>query len=540
MSTVPLTASANVEKNHGEFLELLGLAEMCCAQGRFAAAAGYAQAAAQHAWLNPNGLFASDRLERLLAELAMRVPRPKAPRRGRSERTADPTRVLHVITQAYQTGGSTQFVACWIDDEPARQHSICLTQQGVTEVPEKIRLRTGRPGSLVRLDSGRGSLLDRALVLRRLAAQADVVLLNVHPHDVVPSIALSGQRGLPPIVYVNHADHVFWIGTRVANTVLNMRLSGSELAADRRGIERDRLNLTCRPLRPVGRTVSRDEAKHSFGIEPSDILVVTAADGSKYRSIGQPSLVEMVLPVVESNSRLRLLAAGPAPEGEWAEAAHRTGGRITALGPLPDVSTLHQAADLYLDSYPFSSLTSLLEAGSFGTPFITYRGHPESCGVLGADTHGLDQFMVRPGNPDELRADLARLAADTPVREELGAAIQRAIVDTHTGPGWRAGVERLYAEAALSRPDPDPAPVDRRCDTLDQLLVSVMDRTGFSRGIDGVLTEQLNLLPVRERISVARRLRADGSSPRLRNVVPTWMLLPLLRARRRLRSARRS
>jgi hypothetical protein len=536
VSTLPLAQTVNLDRNYAEFLDLLDLAEARRDEGRLEAAAVYAQAAAQHAWLNPNGLFASDRLEGLVADLASKVEGPAA----RCPRTAEPTSVLHVVTQAYQSGGSTQFVACWIDEDLERQHRICLTQQGANDIPEKIASRSTSSGALIRLDDGPGSLLDRARALRRLALEAQVVLLNVHPHDVVPSIAFSGQSGFPPIIYVNHADHVFWLGTRTAETVLNMRLSGSQLAAERRGIEPGRSNLTCRPLRPVGRTISRDDAKRSFGLAPSDILIVTAADGSKYRSIGQPSLLDMILPAFSSNTRLRLLAAGPRPEGEWANAEIQTQGRIKALGPLPEVSTLHQAADIYLDSYPFASLTSLLEAGSFGTPSITYRAHPDSCAVLGADTHGLDQFMVRPTNPDDLRAEIGKLAGDDEARQGLGSAIQRAIVETHTGPGWRKGIGQLYQAAAQSFPVPVPKVTDRGADTLDELITLVMARTGYSRGIDGVLSAQLNLLPFRERVAIASGLSARGKKPNLRRMLPIWILLPALRTVRRFRSLRRS
>jgi glycosyltransferase involved in cell wall biosynthesis len=514
-------AAALVAENSAQLEVLVRRAEEAFAAGRRESAAVHVQIAAEFAWLHHSGRFASPRLERLVGLLGDAVPDGG----GRAGQAAGTT--LHVVTTVYQTGGPTQAISCWVAQDTGHRHTVCVTRQGPGAVPEKLTSRLGDRVGLVRLDNRPGSLLRRAAELRALAVGAEAVLLHTHPYDVVPLLAFARPWGSaaipgPSVTYVNHADHVFWLGTGAADRVMNMRASGRELTTTRRGIPDGRNVTIARPLLPRPRELERAEARRHYDVDDDQVLVVTAAETSKYRGVDGPGFLDLLEPVVAAHPEVVLLAAGPSPtEQAWRDAAGRTGGRIRALGLLPDVAVLQQAADVYVDSFPFASLTSLLEAGAYGAPVVTYRGHPDGCGVLGSDTEGVDPFMVRASDPEELAERMAGLVRDAAARELLGKATAEAILDTHTGPGWRAALAPLYDAPSGSRAVGD-AP--ERTDPVDLLVAHVMGGSQFSRGVMGVEAAQVGLLPAGERTRLWLSLLRRGARPSLRSLLPEWSL----------------
>ena len=321
----------------------------------------------------------------------------------------------------------------------------------------------------------------------------------------------------------------------MTSLLLNMRESGASLALRRRGIHPDRSMTLARPLNPRGRALSRADAKRRLGIDPDQLVLLTAADGSKYRPVAGPSLLARVLPTIAARPEVVFLAAGPRAEGEWAEASTASGGRVRALGLLDDPFLVQQAADVYLDSFPFSSLTSLLEVGSLETPVVTYAGHPEGCEVFGADTPEVDEHIHRPATPEDLAETLESLLVDRTRREESGRAVRDSITASHTGAGWRAGLDRLVEEAARVPAPPDPEPVDRQEEDVDRLVLAVMERTGWSRGRAGSIRSTLSLFPAPARVALGAELIRSGTRPGLREVVPDHAVPAIARLAARVR-----
>ncbi|MCG8351025.1 MAG: hypothetical protein MI924_24920, partial [Chloroflexales bacterium] len=236
MSTNDITDGRAIVLEHlAAFERMVARAEAFARSGQYQAAAVFAQIAAKYAVSQHTGLFASPQLERLLVAIGRRLPELHGTIQPR--RAKEPRRILHVLTQVARVGGHTRMLWRWIEQDGARQHSVVLTRQGAVKMPDMLRKAVeASGGALYALDNQPGNILSWAATLRAIASRADIVVLHVNPDDVIPVLAFADKARRPPTIYINHADHIFWIGVAVADILANLRFSGQDLAIARRGV----------------------------------------------------------------------------------------------------------------------------------------------------------------------------------------------------------------------------------------------------------------------------------------------------------------
>lgn len=496
-----------IRKNNETFRRLVRRAETEEQAGQYARSAESLQQAASFAWFNHPGLFSDNLMENLLWRLAERLPAmPQTPRQLEHRQI-----VLHVVTQLYATGGHTQMLARWIKEDPLSEHRVLAVRQGSTPYPGKVTQLLGTsPYSLDRLA---GTIPDRARLLRLEAAESDLVVVHAHPDDLVPAVALAGQR--TPVIYVNHADHVFWAGSSTADLVIHLRHSGAELSASRRAVQAARSVMMNRPLAVAESVHQRSVERAALHVAADQVLLVSAASANKYEPIGPHSLLEMLEESIRRNPGLVVRVAGPAPSGPWADAERRSHGRLKALGSLPSVQGIFCAADIYVDSFPFSSLTSLLEAGSHQLPVVSFRGHAEQCAVLGADSPDVDTAISYPSTKPEFQEIIRKLTEDESGRTLAGARLAELISGSHEQ-SWTKQLELVYARAHRSRATrPQAKPTKCESGALDAAVGALQERTGFALGAVGASRATLGVMPPMRRVGTWARLRRAGLTPRL-------------------------
>lgn len=444
---------STLEDSFTQFCRILDVGEKNLNRGDAESAVALAQIAARYAYPGDVGLFASPRLERLLISIGQSLATPATPHGY--DRPRHSQRVLHILSYARPVGGDSRFVWRWIQEDRTNEHSVCVTSQAeVSEIyempPVLVRSVQQSGGSLHILQAPTSRPLDQAVELRGLCQEMDIVVLHHFPYDVIPILALCTGCDTARTIFVNHSDHTFWIGASVAHLIVHLRSQQNNFLERRRGLKKGRDTLLPIPLAPRPQQTSKAEAKAALGYDSDVVILLTIASPFKYSSPGRQGLLELVVPLLGEMHQAVLLAVGPEPEGAWREAGIRTEGRVVALGARFDNDALYTAADVYLDSVPFSSITSLLEAGSCGVSLLGLSPPDPDLWLLGPGAPGLEGTMEMATDAESYRCLLRRHVADKDHRMVSGRRVRAQILARHTGAGWRAAVQDVYSRVSTA------------------------------------------------------------------------------------------
>ncbi len=516
------------------FETYLAKAQASFESGRLGAAAAQAALAA-HMGLRPHpGFFASPRLERLLVEIGRRTAPPSPYRRLIESRRRVRT-VLHVATELAAVGGLTNMLGRWIAADKARMHSLALTNHRGASVGSVEAAVTASGGSVHRLNTGIGGLIASANALRELARGYDVIVLHVYSQDVVPTLAFANPASNPPVLLLNHGDHLFWLGVGASDVVINLRDAAQDLSISRRGVDPARNIMVPTIVAPAQRTQSREEAKRVLGIAPDTILLFSAARAMKYRSVEGRSFADAHLELMRRHPSAELWVLGAGDPPDWRTACAAAGGRIKALPETPDTKVYYEAADIYVDSYPFVSSTSMMEAASLGAPLVSRFYGPKEARIFAINHPGIDAPTLHGATEAEYIAHLDRLIADPALRAAKGEEARQAVLHYHTPPSWLNFIEQAYklaVELAPIKPDAQLAGMADETFSLGEPDRRLHEVFGYDqRDTKKVLKHYLGLLPFRERMQFWRELRQANAFDSLRDMarglLPDWLVRQL-------------
>jgi hypothetical protein len=388
------------------------------------------------------GELTSPDLESILCQLSAKMPgRVLRKKRGQG------VNWLHVMTTAFDVGGHTNLVCRWIrmDCENARHHVVITDQH--CPLPDKLQQVVAANGGELRvLDRGTSNIKQAQELWTMAASLADVVVLHIHPQEVSAIIAFAEPSEIP-VCLMNHVDHLFWVGTTIADRVIEFRELGRQWTRSFRGVDRSVMLPIPLEEAPWNRWVDPGRyhaARERLGISKQQVVLLTIGTAYKYEPAGEWDFLRAAADILDSCPEAVLIAVGPEPKDRWAKAIDRYGKRLQALGSKTDISNgnsdYHSAADIALGSFPFASQTAILECAWLGIPCVlTPKAIP--FGLDDLSFNGID-WPVTQQDYVEAAVRLIRSAA---LRQEQGTHLAGAVARHHCGKGWMGYLDRLRA-----------------------------------------------------------------------------------------------
>lgn len=518
-----------IQQNFQAFRSLVAQANDFAQHGKYDMGAVYGEMAAQYATWKHCGLFVSYELEQVLTKIGRQAIQTSCYPGKSNSLPEKPKNILHVATSVQTIGGLSRMLWRWIQQDTERSHSLVLTRSPGKSVPKILRDAViDSHGKIYNLSETIGSIVSWAKRLREIAAGADLVVLHIYNNDVIPIIAFANKEQSPPIIFLDHADHMFWLGASISDVVVNLRESGMRLSQKRRGIAPERNVLLPIILEPTHRVVSRTEAKRQLGLPENSVVLLSVTRKLKYKTIDGISYADAHVPLLERYKRAILVVIGPGNREDWSDAIQRTQGRIILHAEREDTAIFYQAADIYVDSFPFISTTSLLEAGSYGVPLVSRYPYSNASEILGADMPGLSDNLIRVRELDEYTAVLSRLVEDEDFRLSVGEATKSKILEIHTGNNWQRSLENVYLRAAaLPRETVQSVAIDRMFVGEPDIFVPRVHSADFN--LDSLIQSYLPIMPLNQRLLHWFRLvKKYGiykqSFSRFRYLVPDWFV----------------
>jgi glycosyltransferase involved in cell wall biosynthesis len=449
----------------GELSALTAHARDLFEQGELELAAAWAQIAAFLGWARPGTQLVAPELEAMLVEIGRRVVAEPAARMP----SPQPRTVLHVMTEAYATGGHTRVVERWVARDP-RTATVVLTDHRDPLPPNMVE-RLERSDARLIPALAADDLLGRARELRALAGEHDLVVVHAHMHDVVPTLAFAEPTGRPPVVFFDHAAHQLWLGTATADVIGSMREVEDRIVVERRGFPAARLARLPIPHAPRA-LPDRGESRARIGLSPDQPLILAVASAWKVRPVLEPSFAAICDEVLRASPDATLYVVGPPADEQWRAVVARHRGRIALPGVVADLLPLLAAADVYLDTWPASGGTTIVDVAAAGLPVVSYDDGSDDLGMVRV-VAPLGDGAVSVDTPQGVAAAVAELLHDDARRAAMSAALRSAVERDH-GSGWNDHLERLVAAAVTHAGAAEPV-APQRADAADwQCMMELM------------------------------------------------------------------
>lgn len=250
----------------------------------------------------------------------------------------------------------------------------------------------------------------------------EIAFLHMANDDVYGNVAFYTAEKTKKY-YINHGDEQFWVGTGIADYVLEFRGMGLDTSIRYRGIPEERCFVN--PYFPILK--STEFQGFEFEI-PDDSFVIFS--GGRFVKVYSESgkFLDVVRTILEKYPNTFFIFAGSGdkkPMLDFIE-KHDLSSRWKVIGYRSDLLSLMKNVDLYLGTYPQSGALMAQYAAAAGTPIVEMNTN--NGGVTEDMLSKLKDWAVTMDNWDTYFERIDRLITDKEYRESFAESLKSSLV----------------------------------------------------------------------------------------------------------------
>lgn len=383
---------------------------------------------------NQTGYFYSNILEKFFVEIAKQYDI------ANYNINYKPKSVLHVMTQCYEHGGHTRVVERWIDNTKRNYiNSVVLLKQNNDSIPELLKKNIkNSKGELIVLEQDM-TLVERALKLREIAMEYEYIVLHTHMEDPTATVAFGTEKFTRPVLFFNHADHMFWIGKTISDMILDIRTQKSISPKYRDINDAVLCPIPCDFVEDI--FYEKKEARKSLGIDLEEKIILTSGSNFKFTPIGNDSIFDVYEEILSKNPKVKLIVIGK--NKYWNRVYKKFKNRVELYKEIPYQKYLQyvSAADLVIDSYPMNGETTLIDAVKANVPFLS----------LDVICSGQNDYIIESQgyclNKKELIEKALKCLCDANYSNNILQNEFELFNKNYSKENWVNNIEKLYSEA---------------------------------------------------------------------------------------------
>ena len=389
-------------------------------------------------------LLADPRLEKLLFAVASRIkPKPKS---ALPKLEKMPTGIVHIATGIFDMGGHTRIILNWIQADPKRTHTLVTTGHNGVLSSWMLEILETAGCRLIVLDP-KETKIERASKLRELIMDGgfDLVISHHFHFDTVTIAALS-VVGLPQVFVFNQGDHVYWLGTGMADAVLDFRRSGQAVSLRNRGIRQSIYFPYI--LEPQLEEPTKEQARRIAKLTEWKVVLTSMARIQKFEPCNDYNFHRTFAPLMTRHPEAVLLLIGVTPD-EYRKLFHAAPPEnIKPLGNIAQPATILRCSDIWIEPIPWGSALATFDGCRYGAvPVFAYGLAPCIYGCAVRDLFEDSGVDFRLNTESEYQEHLELLMSDSELLSDLSNKVQRYCNDRFVSPRWNSYLDQAYSAA---------------------------------------------------------------------------------------------